>query len=582
MSQRGQKRKIGKGRNYFDPSSQPAPDDLSPDFEASDASSEDMSEVEEIAPTASDVPLMEFRLHRVAQGDEATVVKVGRPSKKKKRKTGGRSSVSDLHSVDYRAVHPPKLKKCMTIQERMNSIMQSRKGTKGVQEKPSAKGWDLVDFKKSTFTYPSAGLEGEFTTLYSTLPSETSLLQIFLRQLSPRLLKLILYNRKSQSPESWTRVSGPRRIGLREIYQTLACEIRITGYQQKPVESEKVKDKKALRQAFCDAQEEIFEDLNLTWRDRIGVQKMEFIHANFYLCPYTQSVEEGAPSESDLLSVGMLSLVSKIGQHLAGDEKVFHLTGRSQNVRLVESKKEVGLWIYELTTRLVSGLPLLLDCLLHSSSKRCGESTPVDSVVKRWCKVVKEKGSSSTILAFDSYYFSNASRLCVMEEGVRTIASVSGSSRFREVHDFVKAGVEQSGDFAGAYNKDTSELYLYHLHPITSIGKKSIWTNTLTIRAHERGASKYHIPGYDLYNCIFAVCDNFNRALHDRTFPHRSGGGRNGHGEMGKYWDFIRSSVIQNTVNIYITARGIDVQSISYRDICKTLSNDLFLYAVSQ
>ena len=77
----------------------------------------------------------------------------------------------------------------MTIQERMHEIVKSRKGAKSSFNKVSAKGWEMIDFKKSAFSYPEPGLEGEFASIYSTRSSETSLLQIFLRQMTPDLVE---------------------------------------------------------------------------------------------------------------------------------------------------------------------------------------------------------------------------------------------------------------------------------------------------------------------------------------------------------------------------------------------------------
>ena len=578
-----------KGHNYFKASaSQPVESDPfsfweEEEEEEDEEEQDDEEDIDIEMPSTSERSqvaeiLMDFSLPSLAvvRPSPSPSRGRGRPPKRK-RSVGGRPSFSTIGTVSQRGP-PPKRKRLMTIQERMHEIVKSRKGAKSSFNKVSAKGWEMIDFKKSAFSYPEPGLEGEFASIYSTRSSETSLLQIFLRQMAPDLVEMMLNNRRAECPEIWTGRKGPFRIGLAEVYKTLACEILITGNQKDPKESEKKKDKKALRSAFEDAQDEILLELG-SQQGRIGVQKMEFIHAHFYLCPYSTEEEEDY-NEAMLLCKCLLSLVSHLGQHVAGDEKVFHFTGNSQNVRLVESKREVGLWIYELTVRLPNGLPLLVYCYLHSACKKRGESVPVATVVKMWCDAIHEKGSESTILAFDSYYFSNATRECVMREKVRTVASVAGASRFTEVHDFVKGGVEQSGDFSGAYNKESSELYLYNWDPITSIGKKCIWSNTFKKRTSERGVSRYQIPGYDLYNCIFAICDNFNRALRDRTFPHRSGGGKMGYGEMGSYWNFIRSAILQNTINVFLQATGMDVHTLSYKNVCKTLSIDLFRYAM--
>jgi hypothetical protein len=54
--------------------------------------------------------------------------------------------------------------------------------------------------------------------------------------------------------------------------------------------------------------------------------------------------------------------------NVSGDEKLFHFTGLSGNVRLVISKPDrIGFWIYELCGRFANGWPFLLDVFMHNS-----------------------------------------------------------------------------------------------------------------------------------------------------------------------------------------------------------------------
>lgn len=40
------------------------------------------------------------------------------------------------------------------------------------------------------------------------------------------------------------------------------------------------------------------------------------------------------------------------------------------------------------------------------------------------------------------------------------------------------------------------------------------------------------LPVYDHYSCMYFACDRFNRSLHDRRWPHKTGG-KNKKGEEG-------------------------------------------------
>ena len=136
---------------------------------------------------------------------------------------------------------------------------------------------------------------------------------------------------------------------------------------------------------------------------------------------------------------------------------------------------------------------------------------------------MKVLGTPITTMAFDSYYFSGASRKVILDATIATVASIPGASRFKAVYDEVKSNIEQSGDFAGAYKKTTGEFFLYHWDPKKGIGKMCLWTKAFTKSSDKKSASKYIVPGFDYYFVIGATCDQFNRALYDCNFPHRSG-----------------------------------------------------------
>ena len=63
----------------------------------------------------------------------------------------------------------------------------------------------------------------------------------------------------------------------------------------------------------------------------------------------------------DILNENFQKLAESLGQCVAGDEKLFHFTGESKDVRLCISKPDrIGLWFYQLCALLRSGKPLSL------------------------------------------------------------------------------------------------------------------------------------------------------------------------------------------------------------------------------
>ena len=68
-----------------------------------------------------------------------------------------------------------------------------------------------------------------------------------------------------------------------------------------------------------------------------------------------------------LISNHFQSIVQSLGQGVASDEKLFHFTGDSVDVRLVISKPDkIGLWFYELVGALTCGAHYLLYLKMHT------------------------------------------------------------------------------------------------------------------------------------------------------------------------------------------------------------------------
>ena len=94
----------------------------------------------------------------------------------------------------------------------------------------------------------------------------------------------------------------------------------------------------------------------------------------------------------------------------------------------------------------------------------------------------------------------------------------------------------------------TDDLLLTHQPPLCT-GKKCVYGNCFKRRKRKRGendgpTSRTVIPAYDHYNSLFSICDNFNRALHDRTWPHKHGVGNGVAGDLGHKHNFALSSII--------------------------------------
>ncbi len=157
--------------------------------------------------------------------------------------------------------------------------------------------------------------------------------------------------------------------------------------------------------------------------------------------------------------------------------------------------------------------------------------------MKRWVGVVMEVGKDQvaeginpnpkTVLAMDSYYVAADSKQILNESGVKFCTSVKPDRFKNEVKMVHPPGnVDKTGEWKGIYNDVTKEIFGYHYDTQKGVGIKYNYsrgflrsTLKLDIKAHAD-----RIPAYDTYKTLFEPCDNYNRGLHDRSWPHHRGG----------------------------------------------------------
>jgi hypothetical protein len=90
----------------------------------------------------------------------------------------------------------------------------------------------------------------------------------------------------------------------------------------------------------------------------------------------------------------------------------------------------------------------------------------------------------------------------------------------------------------------------------------------------EKKTSKQTVPIYTHYKFSFAACDEFNKGLGDRTWPHKKGG-RNCPGDRGCQHDFMLSCILQNVFNYYRELSRRSTENISFMDLCLTLADEI-------
>lgn len=108
---------------------------------------------------------------------------------------------------------------------------------------------------------------------------------------------------------------------------------------------------------------------------------------------------------------------------------------------------------------------------------------------------------------------------------------------------------------------------------------RHVLTNALTL-TRNKAQTKHVVPGCDEYACMYRTCDQFNefKGFH---FPHKHGG-KNHPGVFGAQHDFVMTSALKNTFNLYHDIY-CNLQQPSrewtFQEHCLHLADELFVYA---
>ena len=76
----------------------------------------------------------------------------------------------------------------------------------------------------------------------------------------------------------------------------------------------------------------------------------------------------------------------------------------------------------------------------------------------------------NTILVFDSYYFSAATRKLLLENDIKTCASIT-KEKYPSMANFISHHIVQPGDIAAMYNEEFGEFILGYWNPNPQVKK---------------------------------------------------------------------------------------------------------------
>jgi hypothetical protein len=477
----------------------------------------------------------------------------------------------------------------VTIQERVNEQATKKRRTEARAVTATGLGWVDVDEKKEAFLMPMRAVEHQWGSII--MPNRRHrLLDIWKQFIDDAIMTRLkttfmdgnnfVGTRKSKGGS--TTYDKHLLIDDRKLLQAFAVYIYMVGEGKRAREVRKngrfkhdqiVETVNHLKSKHPNGDKKLF----------TGYQSIEVLITRVLL----------TLDYSDQISKNFRSILDSVGQHAAGDEKLFHFTGNSDLIRLVLSKPgKVGLWFYQLACKLKVGdkeLPYMMDILVHHNHDGI---VHVIDIVKRWHECIKEVEQKSTIIAivdgpsawlvFDSYYTTTKVRDYLIEMGQKFIGSVKSDRFLMEtamIHRLHTA--DKLGEWRSIYNPHTSEVFTYHYDTKKGVGKKYCISHGL-VRTTDKPSVKEcsgQIPAYSYYKNMFEVCDNYNRALHDRSWPHPRGGAGTS-GDLGCHHDFLMACVLQNIRNAWLVLNATDPLLYPFEDIMKDLAYELYSYSI--
>ena len=244
----------------------------------------------------------------------------------------------------------------------------------------------------------------------------------------------------------------------------------------------------------------------------------------------------------------------------------------------------VGHWFYELCIKLSNGLSFLLHFRAHLSDPHRHITIKTSEIVEKWTTIATTIGGENfnpdAITAFDSYYLDTSGRIFCNDKSKNFIAGIQ-KSRFSSICDHLSGLVHEKKEIAAAYNEKTNEVLVKYWDP-EHPQPKFVLSNAFKLKKvtpkGKRRVREVTIPVYSEYAQMFNLCDRFNRNLHERTWPHKTGG-KARKGEHGQYHNFAFSAVLQNIFNLYHDVNGEDHTLISFKDFFCNLADDIVRYA---
>lgn len=437
-----------------------------------------------------------------------------------------------------------------------------------------------MDKTKQKYLIPDSDDRKDFADPLFKIRGPVRKVTVFRQMITDDLIRLARKAAEDDNPAVWTLPSYhhiPTSIGF--FLQVLAVTVRIFALQNTPTRSDK-SVKKKLRGSIEEARTHFIE--------KYGKDGAPPCMSTFE-CAFSRFLFHR--ELFDTISKNFQEMFEHVGEFAAGDEKLHKFKGNSRDIMHCPSKPDkIGLWNYQLCTMLGCGLPFLLDLF----QKLCTEENVehVVNIVMRWCEILFQYFPSRafpTLLAFDMYYMSSATRAYVSRAETRDKVVVVASckqgmfkhaeTKLKDVMVATERIVTKPGEWCGIYNPDTQESLTKVFDTLKGVGVKLNYSTALVEQARKglTDTEALYLKGaYDYYKLTFSACDDFNTGLCGKKWPHKSGG-NHVRGDEHHQHTFLMSCLLQNTIAAFTDINGIEeADRQDFKTFCIELGDEIY------
>lgn len=456
------------------------------------------------------------------------------------------------------------MKRRLSLTEEANLTADKRRNRQEEAEKIKEEGWELLDSKYSRLALNSVHSTQDCFALFSDLSNSSTKAEVFLAMMPVAVVEASLSARLEEDNGAFMLKDGGGYVAnltadKKLVFEYFAVRIFIQGMQKRA--GGKVDE--AVKAAADYINENMDRESEKKDRKKIaGLTRLRRMQQVFFVA---------VGEEEKALCDAWQCCLSRLGEVLCGDEKLFKFTAQSGIVRQVPSKPaKIGVWHYQAAVFLENNSPLLVFTRCHNVSKKMDMSITTAEVIGDWLAVIDKFGHPS-ILIFDSYYLSLAGRRKILQRGSKVIGALK-PDRFQSLFDYVSPSVTESGQTAYAFNNDTKEACVYHWSMEKDVGKKMVYTTAF--KKESKRKVKFGIPVYDTYKAGFSGCDAFNKAMHNRTWPFRSSG-KNGRADSMNCFNYLFTCCLINTWHAFCVLQRKNPNDVPFDIFCKELAVDV-------